>query len=141
MTCKRTSALMMTALLLCIVGSAFAQGASNARRLYDPSTEITLKGTIARVTEISGRGAWNGTHLTLQTDNRAYDVHLGPSDYVSNSGFKFSTGDQIEVTGSKLQNGGVEMIVAREIKKGDKVLTLRNRQGIPQWSQGRRRSY
>ena len=68
-------------------------------------------------------------------------MHVGPSAYVSKNGFAFSAGDQVDVTGSKTKLGDTETIVAREIKKDGKVLTLRDNQGIPKWSGGRRRSY
>jgi hypothetical protein len=48
-------------------------------------------------------------------------------------------GDQIEVIGSKVKYQGADALVAREVRKGGKALTLRNVQGIPQWSRGRRR--
>jgi hypothetical protein len=42
------------------------------------------------------------------------------------------------VTGSKVKYDGGDALVAREIKKGDKVLTLRDEKGNPAWSMGRR---
>lgn len=130
----------VTMLLACFVSSAFAQGNMGAGRLYNPNTETTVKGTVDKVSEIVGRGNWNGLHLNLQADGQTYDVHVGPSNYISTSGFTFAVGDQIEVTGSKITFNGAEAIVAREIKKDEKVLTLRDRQGIPSWSRGRRRA-
>ncbi len=114
----------------CLAGSALAQVGSGARRMYDPNTETTVKGTVEKVTEIGDRG-WTGTHLTLRTSEQTYDVHVGPSAYVAKSGFTFQAGDQLEVTGSKVKVDGADAIVAREIKKDGKVLTLRDRQGIP----------
>lgn len=127
-----------TLLLACFVSSAFAQAGMGAGRIYNPSTETTVKGTVEKVTEIAGRGNWNGIHLNLKVDGQTYDVHVGPTNFLSTSGFTFSAGDQIEVTGSKITFNGADAIVAREIKKDDKVLTLRDRQGIPSWSRGRR---
>lgn len=80
---------------------------------------------------------WNGTHLVVKFDAETLPVHVGPSAYVEQKGFSFAQGDQIEVTGSKIKFEGNDVIVAREIKKGDMVLTLRNKQGIPAWSRGR----
>jgi hypothetical protein len=65
-------------------------------------------------------------------------VHVGPTSYVAESGFIFLAGDQVEVTGSKINVDGADAILAREIKKDGKVLTLRDRQGIPGWSRGPR---
>ena len=117
--------LFVTMLLLaCFVSSAFAQENMGAGRLYNPNTETTVKGTVEKVTEITGRGNWNGIHLSLRADAQTYDVHVGPSYYLSMSGFAFSAGDQIEVTGSKITMSGADSIVAREIKKDGKVLGL-----------------
>ena len=139
MKLTRYSLFAMMILVVCLVSSALAQGGRRARRFYDPSTEATVKGSVEKVREVTGGQGWNGIHLTLRADNQTYDVHVGPSDYVSKNGFTFSAGDQIEVTGSKIKVGGTDAIVAREIKRNDKVLTLRDSQGIPAWSGGRRR--
>ncbi len=135
------NSLIITALAVaCLAGSALAQMGSRAGRIYDPTTEITVKGTVEKVTEIGEHG-WTGTHLTLRTSKQTYDVHVGPTAYVARSGFTFSAGDQIEVTGSKIKFGGADAIVAREIDKDGKVLTLRDRQGIPGWSRGPRKTF
>jgi hypothetical protein len=114
---------------------------------YDPSTVVNVTGTIQEVQQAtmpSGHGhmgAMNhmGTHLTLKTDNGTYTVLAGPSSFTKNKGFEFNKGDQIEVTGSKVKYNSTEALIAREIKKGGKTLTLRNEQGIPEWSMSRRR--
>ncbi len=107
-------------------------------RMYNPSTEATVNGTVEQVRTISGGRGWGGIHLDLKTESGTLDVHLGPSAYLSSKGFQFAKGDKVEVTGSKVTVQGHEAIIAREVKEGGKVLTLRNAQGIPQWSGGRR---
>ncbi len=52
--------------------------------------------------------------------------------------FTFATGDQVEVIGSKVKMDGADAVLAREVKKGGKTLTLRNARGIPAWSKGKR---
>jgi hypothetical protein len=106
--------------------------------MYDPATETTVHGTVEKVTTITGSSGWSGTHLELKTDSGMLDVHLGLSAYLSSKGFQFAIHDQVEVTGSKVMYQGHPAIIAREVKTGDKVLTLRNAQGIPEWSRGRR---
>ena len=64
-------------------------------------------------------------------------VHVGPSNYLTQQGFSFAAGDQIEVMGSKRKFEGSDVLIAREIRKADKVLTLRNSQGIPAWSKNK----
>lgn len=46
-------------------------------------------------------------------------------------GFLFAAGDQVEVTGSRIIFEGSDVLIAREIKQVDRLLTLRNSQGIP----------
>ncbi len=101
---------------------------------YDTSTEMTAKGTVQEVQQITGRRGWGGTHLTLKTEAGAFDVHLGPTAFLKQEGFSFEKGDEVEVTGSKVDYQKGEAIIAREVKKGDKTLTLRDEKGYPVWS-------
>ncbi len=114
-------------------------GPGRGNRIYNPATETTIKGTVEDVKTFSGRCGWAGTHVTLKADSGTFDVHLGPSAYLQKENFKFAKGDQIEVTGSKVNFQGQEAIIAREVKLGGKVLTLRNAQGFPVWAGGRQR--
>ena len=107
---------------------------------YDPKTEVTVKGTIEDVQQQQGRHGWMGTHLLLKTDSGTLDVHAGPSGYITQNHFSFAKGDAIEVIGSKVTIQDKDALLAREIVKDGKTLTLRNAQGIPQWSGSRWRS-
>ncbi len=124
--------LFATALALAQAGPGPGRGP-----IYDPSTEATLKGTIEDIQQHPGRGMGTGTHLLLKTDGGTLDVHVGPSDFIASHGFVFAKGEKVEVTGSKVKLGGSDALLAREIKKDGKVLTLRNAQGIPEWSRAR----
>jgi hypothetical protein len=117
------------------------QGPAN---FYNPNTETTITGTVEQVetAELPGggfsqqaEGKFSGpVYLNLKADSGTLKVVLGPSWYIESKSFKFAQGDQIEVTGSKFQDQ--DTIVAREVKKGDQLLVLRNSQGIPEWSAG-----
>jgi DNA/RNA endonuclease YhcR with UshA esterase domain len=114
--------------------------AQRGARNYNPNTETTLKGTVQKVSETAGKRGFNGTHLEFKSGDTTYNVHVGPSAYIAKQGFTFAPGDEIEVTGSKVNMGGSEVIIARQIKKADKTLVLRNAQGIPEWSGGMQRA-
>jgi DNA/RNA endonuclease YhcR with UshA esterase domain len=105
---------------------------------YDPKSEVTMSGTVDRVTQESGQRGWHGTHLFLKTDSGTIEVHVGPTDYIAGQQFSFATGDVVEVTGSKIKMQDQDAFIAREIKKAGKTLVLRNAQGIPNWSRGPR---
>jgi hypothetical protein len=135
---KQSIALFIFVILLGIAVFAQAQGPRAGTPNYDPKTETKVSGTVADVQQYS-RGGWRtGTHLTLKTDSETLDVHVGPSQYVLSKQFSFAKGDQIEVLGSKVRIADADVLIAREITKAGKTLTLRNAQGIPLWSGGRR---
>ena len=138
MKSQRTFGALLAAIVIaCAVPFAAGQGMGGAR-MYNPATETTVNGTVEKVATITGRGGWSGTHLDLKTDSGTVDVHLGPSAYLSSKGFQFAKNDLLEVTGSRATYQGHPAIIAREVRMGDKVLTLRNAQGIPVWSRGPR---
>jgi len=102
----------------------------DANQWLDEHRAHPLRGASAQARqEVSGP-----IYLKLNADSGTFAVYLGPSWFLESNGVKFAKGDQIEVTGSKLQDK--DMIIAREVKRGDQVLVLRNAQGIPDWSGG-----
>ncbi len=138
---------LLIALMAVTLGLAFAatalaqgQGMGMGMRNYDPKTEVTVKGTVEDVQQLQGMHGWMGTHLLLKTDSGTMDVHVGPSDFVTENNFSFAKGDAIEVIGSKVTIQDKEALLARQIVKDGKTLVLRNAQGIPEWSGGRRRN-
>jgi hypothetical protein len=112
----------------------FAQKTSGAQQGPQSNTGTYVQGTVQKVIETTCGQGGNGTHLTLQTKGQVYDVRVGPSYFVTKNRFKFSAGDQIEVTGAKTVYNGTSTIIAQEIKKDGKVLTLRDADGYPLWA-------
>lgn len=114
------------------------RGGPGPTRMYNPATEVTLKGSVEAVNQVTGPRGWGGTHLSLKTDKETIDVHVGPSWFLAQHKMSFAKGDQVEVTGSRVKFGGQDALIAREIKKGSETFTLRDVRGIPAWSGGRR---
>jgi hypothetical protein len=83
-----------------------------------------------------GRGG--GLHVSLKTEGAVMEVHLGPTWFLQRDGWELVKGDAVEVTGSVVDVDGATFLIAREVKKGPKALRLRDDQGIPAWSGGRR---
>jgi DNA/RNA endonuclease YhcR with UshA esterase domain len=131
-------ALLIFSLSATFVSAQRQAGQGKGVPRYDPAAEATVTGVIQEVRQVTGRAAWGGTHLTLDTGAGPLDVHVGPTWFLAKQSFTFAKGDQIEVTGSKVKYEGADALIAREIKRGEQVLTLRDAQGIPVWS-GRKR--
>ena len=110
------------------------RGAGMSR--YDKSTETTISGTVQEVQQHQSR-MMQGTHLIVKIDSGTLEVHLGPSAFIAKEGFTFAKGDSVEVLGSKVKFGDTDALIAREVTKEGKKLTLRDETGRPLWA-GRR---
>ena len=127
--------MMRKTLLLMAVVAAVAVSVAAQQRRYDPATETTVTGTVTDVVQVTHHGRSPGTHLKVKTDAGPMTVQLGPTSYLESQNVNFAKGDQVTVTGSQVKGA----IIAREVKKGDAKITLRNKQGVPKWSHGRNR--
>lgn len=136
MNVRRSVAFAMFMLNAAIVSSLLAQG-GQGRRLYNPSTEITVRGRVTTIDSATGRRGWSGIHLAVESQGVKHDVHIGPSAYLERNGFTFAVGDQVEIVGSEVPYNGTKALLAREIKRDGKTLALRDKQGFPLWSGGR----
>lgn len=124
---------------------------------YIPATETRYEGTVVTVmSERSWPESWRrmnpalsgdeapklklmrmlGTHLLLETDDGAVDVHVGPTSFLDACDFRLEPGDHIFVIGSVIHVDNRSVVVAREIKRGDRTVTLRNKKGVPPWRRG-----
>jgi hypothetical protein len=106
---------------------------------YDRAHEQMISGDvieIKRYTKCLAEGgglAGLGLHLILETPTGTQEVHVGPTSFVAEKGFVFAKGDQLEVTGAPCQEICGGALLAREITRGDKMLTLRDGEGRPMW--------
>lgn len=120
-------------------GWAHAAPPHGGGRMMAQATE-RVSGTIRSVGQMARPNrAWTGTHLSLQTDGQTLDVALGPSDYVESQGVSLRAGDQVVVTGVRVEQEGRSTLVAYEVQKGGQTLRLRNANGRPLWAGGGRR--
>jgi hypothetical protein len=75
-----------------------------------------------------------GVQLTINSDQTEYNVHLGPAWYIlRQDNMNFSKNDDVEIKGVKVMINGKQVIMAAQVKKGDRKLYLRDDDGIPYW--------
>lgn len=110
---------------------------------YDPTSAVVVEGTVEEVQQTTmpaeQRDQAKGTahsdlRVILKTEDESVTVIVGPPGFVKAKNFTFAKGDEIEVTGSRVKYGDGEAVIARDIKKGNRTLTLRNAKGTPEWS-------
>lgn len=101
---------------------------------YNPSAEVTLKGKAAEVTV---KPDWMGdksVNILLDTpDKKKVHVDIAPNDFITLMGLVLSTGDDLEITGSWVKMNGEDVLLARQIRKQNVVISVRGPNGKPVW--------
>ena len=127
--------LQVAGLVVGLASAVYAQGGMRgAGGNYNPATETTVTGTIDSVNDVSAQGRGGGLHLVMAAPAGPIEVHVGPASFVTSKNVTFAKGDVLTVLGSKVTMAGQDVVIAREIRKGDQVLTLRDAKGIPLWA-------
>jgi hypothetical protein len=109
--------------------SAFAQTPAK----YDPATEAKLKGVVEELKFLPPSGAKAAAYLMVKSGSESIEVFLCPKSFLDMMGASFKAAESVEITGSKVKQDGADLILAREVARGDDVLTLRFKDGKPAW--------
>jgi hypothetical protein len=128
--------LLIFALLVAGAPLLAQQNQSNAAvPKYDPAAETIVKGTVDEVRDRQcalSHGV--GSHVMLKlADGKLIEAHIAPAKFVKAYDLAFNKGDQLEITGTKVNFEGVETIFAREIKRGSDTFAFRDKEGRPIW--------
>jgi hypothetical protein len=100
---------------------------------YDPATETKLKGVVEELKFVPPSGGKPVAYLVIRSGSDTLEVFLCPKTFLDEMGETFKPQDKVEVTGSKVKQDGADLILAREVDKGDDTLTLRFKDGKPAW--------
>ena len=100
--------------------------------MYNVNTGETITGEVIKVDKLSqGKGMAHGIHLLVKTNKETISVHLGPGWFMDKQKIKINPKDKVTFTGSRITFRGSPAIIASEITKGNKTLTLRDKNGYP----------
>ena len=110
-----------------------ASGLAQAPPKYDLATEMKVKGVVEELKLVPPNGGKPIAYLVLKSGADTVEVLLGPKKFLDDMGASFKPPDEVEITGSKVKQDGADLILAREVVKGDDVLTLRFKDGKPAW--------
>jgi hypothetical protein len=113
---------------------AQAQTATGVKKVhqtpfYDPSKEVTLKGTVENVLRTPSRGMLPGAHVMLATGSGLVDTHLGPFALKGFHPLSIAPGERVSVVGVMKTVRGNEVFLARTVKVGDEEYKIRNEHG------------
>jgi len=101
---------------------------------YDLQTEAKIKGTIEEVQLPPKGNEKQSVHLLLKSGTDTTDVYLCPKSFMDEMGMDFTKGDEITLTGSKVKQGETDLVLAREVAKGNNTFVLRDAKGGPVWN-------
>ncbi|HLZ19025.1 MAG TPA: DNA-binding protein [Smithellaceae bacterium] len=103
--------------------------------MYNPAAQEVIAGEVVGIEKtVPMRRMNEGLAAVVKTEKETVTVHLGPTWYLERLDEKIAKGDQVEVKGARTTMAGRPVILAAEVKKGDKVLVLRDAAGVPVWA-------
>ena len=101
---------------------------------YDLQTETKMNVTVEEV-KLPPKGSEKEVaHLLVKNGTDSVDVYLCPKSFFDDMGMSFGKGDEVTLTGSKVKQGEAEVILAREVVKGNDTFVLRDEKGNPVWN-------
>ena len=127
---KRVQFLVLTGLA---VASAILAQPSRMQPPMAGGPKVELKGKIEKIQFTMGQGM---PYLEVRTSEKTVRVLLGSMRYLMEQDFNPKAGDEVAVTGYKMNDGVVAITVT--LPATGKVLKLRDEAGRPVWMGGRR---
>src|SRR5215831_1555682 len=110
---------------------------SQAPPKYDSATETTITGTVSELKLVPPTGSKGVAYLLTKTgpdkEKDTVQIFLCPKSFLDQMGITFKADENVEVKGSKVKQGGADLILAREMVKNGETLTFRFPDGKPAW--------
>jgi hypothetical protein len=127
---KRFRCLVLTGLV--VAGTTFAQPSGRQAPIAD-NPKVEIKGKIERIRISRGQGM---PSLDVRTGDKTVSVALGSMRYLLEQDFNPKAGEEVAVTGYKVNNSVIAIAVT--LPATGRTLRLRDDAGRPVWMGGRR---
>jgi sporulation protein YlmC with PRC-barrel domain len=106
------------------------------KKLFDSKTIKTISGQVIKIDQVPEFGFGLQMRLTVFIDKKEIlPVYLGPAFYIVGpwQAKHFKLGDKVTVSGSRVTVNGEPLMIATTVNRGNEVLRLRDKDGIPGW--------
>jgi sporulation protein YlmC with PRC-barrel domain len=106
------------------------------KKIFDSKTIKTISGHVIKIDQVPEFGFGLQMRLTVFVDKKEIlVVYLGPAFYLVGpwQAKHFKLGDEVAVSGSQVTVSGEPFMIATTVKRGNEVLRLRDKDGIPEW--------
>lgn len=100
---------------------------------YNLQAEIKMKAIVDEVRFPPKGNDKEIAYLLIKNGTETVDVYLCPKSFLDDMGIGFAKGDELALTGSKVQQDGVDLILVREVVRGNETFVLRDEKGSPVW--------
>ncbi len=130
--CWRAFLLTAVCLQLPLASLHAQKAAPKPEPKYDLQTETQIKGTVEEL-KVPDKAKEN-MHVILKSTDASIDITLCPKSYLDDMGISLAKGDEIALLASKIKDDAGEVVLARELKKGNDTLILRDAKGNPVWN-------
>jgi hypothetical protein len=128
------STLFCATILLPAIVHASGRAPAISRPQYDRATVTDVSGVIAEIRETPA-GPLPGLHLFVRTEKKLVDIYVGPALFVKDFGVTFIRGQEIRATGSRTRSDTGDVVLAREVRRHDVTVYLRDHDGKPLWKE------
>jgi hypothetical protein len=129
--------ILLLACLFCALSLVAQNKQPSSAPKYDLQAETELKGIIEEV-RLPPKGSEKEiAYLLVKSGANTVDVYLCPQSFLAEMGVSFNKGDETSLMGSKVKHGEADLMLAREVVRGNDTVALRDEKGNPVWS-GRR---
>jgi hypothetical protein len=94
----------------------------------------TAEGKITEVVYLPGATPDGGmVEVRLQSAGQSQLIRLAPVGFLKQSGLLLREGDTVIVKGFRVAGMEGDLLIATELRKGEKTLSLRDPRGRPAW--------
>jgi len=135
---KRICALAACAFWLSALFVAFAQSAAppaHTKVKYVEASRIKLSGVVDDIQQRSLGGTCKapGVFVVVKANEQNVELQVGPKWFIDELKWTFTKGDQLEITGWKVEKDGSSEVVVRKISRGEWTLEPRDDTGSANW--------
>jgi hypothetical protein len=106
---------------------------NSAAPKYDLKAETKLNGTLEEVKLFDFATRKDFVELVLKSGDIRIVVYVCPKPFQDEMGITFTKGDAITITGAKIKQQESDVILVRELVRGQDTLLFRDDKGNPVW--------
>jgi hypothetical protein len=127
---------VLAGLLVLFEVTACAHSAPPAAQPYSRSADtpsFTADGRVLAVENDLAGNRLTYVRLVISDGDPPLRVELAPGWYLDQQGLRFSKDDRVTIEGTKVEQDGKSVVVARSVRTDNQTVILRDEEGRPRW--------